>query len=288
MPTAATPAAPAAGCLKPLLYLLLAGLGLTVLAAAYFVGSYLALNGLVTLDNSWLGRLAAVPWPGYAGLGLALGAAAGATAAHRRYRLGGAVRGGAGVLAAAAAGSLALGNAARVVPLDLPPPVAETYVRAPGQGQCPACATATATTTKASPTGRYTAAKLLDKNAATAWIADSATLAPAIGLTLVIPPGQRLVGLRLANGYGKTPETYVSFARVRTCRVALDVGGSGGPPTTFTLPDQAAPDRFIPLEAPAGTATAHVRLEILATYPGINHAEAALSALVPVIESVEK
>ena len=287
MPTA-TPAAPAAGCLKVLLYPLLAALGVALLAVSYFAANYVAFNGVVMIDNSWLSNLVAAPWPSYAGLGLALGAAAGATAAHRRYRLGGAVRAGAVALVGAGAASLALGNVARIVPLDLPPPIAETYVRAPGQGQCPACATATATTTKASPTGRYTAAKLLDKNAATAWIADSATLAPAIGLTLVIPPGQRLVGLRLANGYGKTPETYVSFARVRTCRVALDVGGSGGPPTTFTLPDQAAPDRFIPIEAAAGTATAHVRLEILATYPGTNHPEAALSALVPVIESVEK
>ena len=266
---------------KILLYLVLAGLGVSLLVVLYFGLSYLGANLFLTLDNAPPGRLGPYPWVGYALLGLALGAAAGARAAHRRFRLGLPVQAGAAVLTLAAGASLVIGNTTGFVPLVLPPVMAEAYAPDPGQGQCPACAAAVVSSTRPSPTNRYTAQKLLDKNPATAWIADStATAAPAvITLTLTIPPNERLLGLRLTNGYAKTAQTFASFARVRACRAALD----GSPAGRYTLPDQYDTDYFLPLEASASSTPLQVRFEVEATYPGLNHPEVALSGLVPVI-----
>ena len=265
---------------KIILYLILGVLGLGVLVGLYFVLRYAALNLFLTLDLSVFGRLAPSPWPGYALLGLGLGAAAGAVAAQRRFRLDRSIlSGAAGLVAVLGAGTL-VGN---TVQLAAPTAEAEVYERREGQALCPACATVTASTTKASPTNKYTAANLLDKDPATAWISDS-TSGTYLTLSLHIPADQRLVGLRIGNGYGKSEAVFRSFSRVRRCRVSL----GGGPETRWTLPDTRRDDLFIPCERDAGAAPATLVLHIDDTYAGDNHAEVALSGLTPVIEALTR
>ena len=264
------------------LYLLLAVVGIwvswLVLKFLYYAFSYLGLNLFLALDLSAYGRLSQGGWIGYALLGLGLGAAGGAVAAQRRFRLNKLIPAGAGVLVLGLCSFVFLNNAARFAP-----PVMEAahYVRSEGQGQCPACTTIEASSTKSDPEqNRYTAAALLDKNNATAWISDEADN-QNLRLTLTIPADQRLVGLRLSNGYGKSEEVFASFSRVRTCRVSLD----NGPETPWALPDTRNEDLFIPLTPVNGAKPLVLLFRIDETYSGENHSEVALSSLTPVIEA---
>ncbi|WP_210466842.1 hypothetical protein [Rufibacter roseolus] len=72
-------------------YLALGALGLYLawiaLKFIYYILSYLATNLFIGLDQSVYGQLSEEPWVGYGFLGLVLGAAAGAIAAQRRFRL---------------------------------------------------------------------------------------------------------------------------------------------------------------------------------------------------------
>ena len=243
--------------------------------------SYLGLNLFVGLDASAFGQLPPGPWLGYALLGLGLGAAAGVVAAQRRYRLNKHLQTGAGALVVGLVAAAVVGNPAHFAPLADEAPEAEVYVRGAGQGQCPACTTIEASSTKADPgQNRYLATKLLDKDPATAWIS-AAAADQTLRLALTVPAGQRLAGLRLTNGYGKNAGVYASFSRVRTCRVRLD----GGPAARWTLPDRRAQDLFIPLDVAAGATPAVLVFSIDETYPGDNHPEVALSSLTPVIEA---
>lgn len=270
---------------KPLLYLVgglvALGAGILLLVFLYFSFSYLSLNLFLALDASLAGHLAAAPWPGYALLGLGLGAAAGAITAQRRFRLNKAI--GAGALGlVVAVGALAMvGNPAHFAS---PAIVNEAgfYIRNAGQGQCPACASLAATSTRADAENRYTVARLLDKDPTTAWIA-GADDGQELTMTLTIPADQRLVGLRLANGYGKSEEAFASFGRIHTCRIRLN----GGPATEWTLPDSHAEDVFIPLTVPPGTVPSTVQVAVQETYTGTNHPEVALSGLTPVIEATQ-
>ena len=247
----------------------------------FFSLSYLGLNLFVGLDASAFGQLPPGPWLGYGLLGLGLGAAAGAVAAQRRFRLSKHLQTGAGALVVGLVAAAVVGNPAHFAPRADEAPEAGLYVRGAGQGQCPACTTVEASSTKADPgQNRYLASQLLDKNPATAWIS-AAPADQTLRLTLTLPAGQRLVGLRLTNGYAKNAQVYASFSRVRTCGVSLD----GGPPARWTLPDRRAPDLFIPLDVAAGAAPAVLVFAIDDTYPGDNHPEVALSGLTPVIEA---
>lgn len=272
------------GCLKLLLFLFVGPLALGLL---WLGGCLLAVNLFIGLDNSVFARLGSVgggdggaAWPGYVLLGAGLGAAAGAVAAQQRYRLSRGLLGGVAALGLMLGAGALVGNTARLPSSEAATDEAGPYTAAPGRGQCPACATAEASSTKTDPQNRYTAAQLLDKDPDTAWIAaDGQTSGQTLRLRLRIPTDQQLVGLRLTNGYAKSREVYRSFARVRAGRLSLD----GGPETTFTLPDAREPDRFIPLRPVPGSAPAEIVLRLTATYPGTNHAEPALSGLVPVI-----
>lgn len=254
-------------------------LAIPLLILLYFILSYLALNLFLGLDLSIFGRLAPGGWPGYALLGLGLGAAAGAVTAQRRFRLSKGILGGAGALVLALGASGLVSNAARfaapVLAVEAP-----FYVRGKGQGQCPACTTVKASSTKSDAANRYVAKKLLDKDPTTAWISEDAP-DQTLTLTLTIPADQRLVGLRLSNGYGKSAATYSSFSRVHTCRVSLN----NGPDANWSIPDTRSRDLFIPLTSPAGT-TASLSFRIDDTYEGENHTQVALSGLTPVIEAV--
>lgn len=79
------------GCGKRLLYLVAVLLGLRLghklLSSLYVAFSYAGLNTLLALDLSAYGRVAADYWPGWALLGLGLGAAGGAIAAQHRFGL---------------------------------------------------------------------------------------------------------------------------------------------------------------------------------------------------------
>jgi hypothetical protein len=267
------------------LYLLLAIAGIwvswLVLKLLYYALSYLGLNLFLALDLSRYGQFSPNGWVGYAVLGLGLGAACGAVSAQRRFRLTKLIPAGAVVVALGLCSFVFLNNAARFAP-----PVAEVayYVSSDGRGQCPACTTIEATSTKPSvEPDRYAVAKLLDKDPATAWISEESSN-QNLRLTLNIPADQQLVGLRLGNGYGKSDEVFTSFSRIRTCRVSLD----NGPETNWSLPDTHAQDLFIPITPVAGTTPQVLLLRVDQTYSGENHAEVALSALTPIIEPVSK
>ena len=265
---------------KYLLYIALAVAGLwiiwQVLKLLYYSFSYLGLNLFLGLDLSVYGRLASVGWVGYALLGLGLGAAGGAVAAKRRFRLNNLIPISAGALVMVLCSFVFLKNAAHFAP---PMVEAEYYVSSQGQGQCPACSTIEASSTKADSTrNRYTTASLLDKNPTTAWISGEAVNL-SLKLTVTIPANQRLIGLRLGNGYGKSEEVFSSFSRVRTCHISL----SNGLETYVTLPDSHSEDLFIPLEPQSSTTPFTIVFNIDETYAGENHPEVALSALTPVI-----
>lgn len=270
---------------KYLLYIALgvAGVWITwlVLKFLYYASSYLALNLFLGLDLSVYGRLSLGGWMGYALLGLGLGAACGAVAAQRRFRLNKLIPAGAVVLVLGLSSFVFLNNAARFAP---PMVEAAFYVSSEGRGQCPACTTIEASSTKSDSTqNRYATASLLDKNPATAWISEGASN-QKLQLTVTIPADQRLVGLRLGNGYGKSEQVFASFSRVRTCHVTL----SNGSEMFLTLPDTHSEDLFIPLEPIVSATPLILVFNIDETYPGENHAEVALSALTPVIEAVSK
>ena len=255
------------------------GLALVLLGLLYFGLGYLASNLFLSLDTSAYGR-GAGGWAGYALLGLGLGAAAGAVAAWHRFRLNKLVLVVAGLVAATSLAFVLVGNTAHFAP----PPASVTYYEtADNQGQCPACATITASSTRPDAVpDRYAAANLLDKDPATAWI--SATPRPMLRLLLTLPADQRLIGLRLRNGYAKSRGTYASFGRVRIGRVRLN----GAPEASYALPDAPDQDLFIPLALPTGTISATLTFQVSEAYAGENHPEeVALSALVPVIELVK-
>ena len=263
-----------------LLYIALAVAGLwiiwQILKLLYYSFSYLAWNLFLGLDLSVYGRLAPVGWVGYAFLGLGLGAAGGAVAAKRRFRLNKLIPIGAGALVMVLCSFVFLNNAAHFAP---PMVEAEKYVNSEGRGQCPACSSIEASSTKADSTrNRYTTASLLDKNPTTAWISGDA-VNQSLKLTVTIPADHRLIGLRLGNGYGKSEEVFSSFSRVRTCHISL----SNGVETYVTLPDSHSEDLFIPFEPQTSTTPLTIVFNIDETYAGENHPEVALSALTPVI-----
>ena len=267
---------------KYLFYIVLAVAGVwivwLILKFLYYAFSYLALNLFLGLDLSVYGRLSSGGWLGYALLGLGLGAAGGAVAAQRRFRLSKLIPAGAGVLFLALCSFVFLKSAARFAP-----PMAEAglYEYSEGRGQCPACATIEATSTKPDSTlHRYTTASLLDKNPATAWISESANT-QTLKLKLSIPADQRLVGLRIGNGYGKSDEVFTSFSRVRSCHISLD----NGPATYWQLPDTHTQDLFIPIASVTGTTPQAIELTIDETFSGENHEEVAISSLTPLIEA---
>lgn len=265
---------------KALLYVIggLAALffGMLLLVVLFYGLSFLSVNLFLSLDASLPGRLTATAWPGYALLGLGVGAAAGAVAAQRRFRLSKAIVAGAAALVVAVLALAAVGNRAHFA---APPLAAEAAYYAPsaGQGQCPACATIETGSTYSDAGNRYTAANLLDKNPATAWISDEADK-QQLTLTLSIPADQRLVGLRIGNGYGKSQAVFNSFSRVRTCRIRLD----DGPETYWQLPDTREQDSFIPLTTAVTADVLHFTVDEV--YAGENHSEVAISGLTPVIE----
>ena len=270
---------------KYLLYIVLAVVGIwiawLILKLLYYSFSYLAWNLFLGLDLSVYGRLAPVGWAGYALLGLGLGAAGGAVAAKRRFRLNNMIPIGAGTLVLSLCSFMFLNNAARFAPTMVK---ATSYVSIDGRGQCPACSTIEASSTKGDSTqNRYTVASLLDKNPATAWISEGAAN-QSLRLTVTIPADQRLVGLRLGNGYGKSEEVFASFSRVHYCHVSLGNGSE----TYITLPDTHSEDLFIHFEPQTSTTPLTVVFNIDETYAGVNHPEVALSALTPVIEAIAK
>lgn len=75
------------GCVKIVLIVVGVGLGFILLKFLYFASCYLAVNLFVGMDLSTYGRIGTGGWAGYALLGLGLGAAGGAIAAQRRFRL---------------------------------------------------------------------------------------------------------------------------------------------------------------------------------------------------------
>lgn len=75
------------GCVKIVLIIVGVGLGFVLLKFLYFASCYLAVNLFVGMDLSSYGRIGTSGWAGYALLGLGLGAAGGAIAAQRRFRL---------------------------------------------------------------------------------------------------------------------------------------------------------------------------------------------------------
>ena len=270
---------------KYLLYIALAVAGVwlawLILKFLYYAFSYLALNLFLGLDLSVYGRLSSGGWLGYALLGLGLGAAAGAIAAQRRFRLSKLIPAGAGLLFIGLSSFVFLNSAAHFAP-----PMAEAalYEYSEGRGQCPACATIEATSTKSDSTlHRYITASLLDKNPATAWISGSANT-QTLKLKLSIPADQRLVGLRIGNGYGKSDEVFTSFSRVRSCHISLD----NGPAMFWQLPDTHTQDLFIPIASVPGTTPLAIVLTIDETYSGENHAEVAISSLTPLIKADSK
>lgn len=270
---------------KYLLYIALAGAGVwiawLVLKFLYYAFSYLALNLFLGLDLSVYGRLSSGGWLGYALLGLGFGAAGGAVAAQRRFRLSKLIPAGAGILFLGLCSFVFLNNAARFAP---PMEEAGLYEYSEGRGQCPVCATIEATSTKPDSTlHRYTTASLLDKNSATAWISGSANT-QTLTLKLSLPDDQRLVGLRIGNGYDKSDEVFASFSRVRSCHISLD----NGPATYWRLPDTHTQDLFIPITPVTGTMPQAIVLTIDETYSGENHTEVAISSLTPLIEADSK
>ncbi|MGI4870730.1 MAG: NADase-type glycan-binding domain-containing protein [Janthinobacterium lividum] len=256
-------------------------LGAVLLVLLYYLFSYLGLNLFLGLDSSAFGQLAPSPVPGYALLGLGLGAAAGAVAAQRRFRLNKHIQTGVGALVLGLLAVAVVGNPAHFAPLAEEAQEAGVYEPGEGWGQCPACTTIAASSTKADPgENRYAATKLLDKNPATAWISEAGTT-HTLQLALTIPADQQLVGLRISNGYGKNEGVYTSFSRARTCRVRLD----SDPEARWTLPDTHSQDLFIPLEVADDATPAVLFFYIDNLYPGENHPEVALSGLTPVIKA---
>ena len=75
------------GCVKIVLIVVGVGLGFILLKFLYFASCYLAVNLFVGMDLSTYGRIGTGGWAGYTLLGLGLGAAGGAIAAQRRFRL---------------------------------------------------------------------------------------------------------------------------------------------------------------------------------------------------------
>ena len=75
------------GCVKIVLIVVGVVLGFILLKFLYFASCYLAVNLFVGMDLSTYGRIGTGGWAGYALLGLGLGAASGAIAAQRRFRL---------------------------------------------------------------------------------------------------------------------------------------------------------------------------------------------------------
>lgn len=75
------------GCVKIVLIVVGVGLGFILLKFLYFASCYLAVNLFIGMDLSTYGRIGTGGWAGYTLLGLGLGAAGGAIAAQRRFRL---------------------------------------------------------------------------------------------------------------------------------------------------------------------------------------------------------
>ena len=153
------------GCFKPLLYIVL---GLTalwpvwkLLRLLYSVLGYAAANLFLGLDLSY-GRLGAGGWPGYALLGLGLGAAAGAVAAQRRFRLNGLIVVAAATFALALLSVVYIGTTARSSDADAPQATTEEAA-APAETKetdlADAAEPPTATVRQARPSGSKTASK---------------------------------------------------------------------------------------------------------------------------------
>jgi hypothetical protein len=270
---------------KYLIYIALAAAGVwiawLILKFLYYAFSYLSLNLFLSLDLSVYGRLSSGGWLGYALLGLGFGAVGGAVAAQRRFRLSKMIPAGAGVLFLGLCSFVFLNNAARFAP---PMMEATFYIKSEGRGQCPGCTTIEASSTKSDPTkNRYNSPSLLDKNPTTAWISEGGTN-QKLRITVSIPADQRLVGLRVGNGYGKSDEVFASFSRVRSCHVSL----SNGSEVFFSLPDTHSEDLFMPLKLENIATPCVLVFNIDETYSGENHAEVALSSLTPVIEVISK
>ena len=257
-----------------------AGVLLTIL---YYALSLLAMDFFLGLDLSAYGQVSGGGGPGYALLGLGLGAAGGAIAAQHRYRLSKSVLVGAVGLAGGLCMFALVSNTAHLAAASSE---ATAYVPKTGWLQCPACATLTASSIKPSQHGKsYGIDNLLDKNDASAWISDTApsgARAPGalhtLDLVVNIPAGQQLVGLRVRNGYGKNAGVYRSFSRVRACHIS----SAAGEQTAWTLPDERTQELFIPL-TPTSQTPASLTFSIDALYEGENHEEVALSALSPVL-----
>lgn len=275
------------GSNKTALYMLLGLLALPVLALLYCLFSYLAVNLFLGLDLSAYGRVGQGGWPGYLLLGL--GAAGGAVAAQRRYRLHQGLVWGAAA-GAAGLGVLALATFSGTTAPDQPAATeAGLYQPLNRRVTCGACAAIAATTTRpAQNNNSYAASNLLQRDTLKAWISETAVdaanpLLPETQLSLTIKPlaGHRLVGLRLRNGYCKSSGVYQGFSRVKTCQLRA---ADSTQVTAWTLPDTEHREYFIPLAATASTDSLRLTLTITETYPGATHPEVALAWLVPLFE----
>lgn len=110
------------GCVKIVLVVVGVGLGFILLKFLYFASCYLAVNLFIGMDSSTYGRVGTNAWAGYALLGLGLGAAGGAIAAQRRFRLNKLVSIGAVALVLVLCSFVFIGNTASgVAAAELPP-----------------------------------------------------------------------------------------------------------------------------------------------------------------------
>ncbi|AMR28309.1 hypothetical protein A0257_15250 [Hymenobacter psoromatis] len=271
-------------------YVFLALLAIPVLGLLYYLFSYLAVNLFLGLDLSAYGRVGEGGWPGYALLGLGLGAAGGALAARRRYRLHQGLVWGAAAGAVGLAG-LAIATFSGAPAADQPAATeAKPYKPLNRRVTCGTCTAIMATTTRpAQNDNSYEVSNLLQRDTLKAWISGTATdaanpLLPETRLSLTIGPlaGHRLVGLRLRNGYCKNSGVYQGFSRAKTCQLR---SADGTQSTIWALPDTEHREFFLPLASPAvGPDSARLTLSITETYPGATHSEVALAWLVPLFE----
>lgn len=266
---------------SPLLYLVLLGLTLIVLAFLYYAFTYLSINVFLALDRS-CSHLVGEGWLGYALLGLILGAAAGAVAAQRRFRLNKLIPVGAGIAIIGLCSFVLIQNTSQFA---VPSSEAAVYSPDVKHVACKTCAMIVASSVRPVQNKNiYEAKNLLDEDAATAWISESAPgvlglLAPLHTLQLKIAPltGHQLIGLLIQNGYAKTEGTYQSFSRVKVCQLK----SAAGKQMAWTLPDDKELEYFLPLEADPDSIYS-LTLTVDATYSGENHPEVALSKLRPV------
>ena len=122
------------GCVKIVLIVVGVGLGFILLKFLYFAGCYLAVNLFVGMDLSSYGRIGTSGWAGYALLGLGLGAAGGAIAAQRRFRLNKLVSIGAVALVLVLCSFVFIGNSASsVAAAELPSTSEDASVTTPSE-----------------------------------------------------------------------------------------------------------------------------------------------------------